>query len=115
ADFRRGPIRVAIQRYPFRAANCQESEVRFEICAAIAVPLSRSRDRGMLAWQHDGETGKAELLQTPRPIGSARPVASPEYLRGRSFMKKKILVVDVGGTSVKLLMSRRDERAFPSG
>jgi hypothetical protein len=30
-------------------------------------------------------------------------------------MKRKILVVDVGGTSVKLLMSRRDERAFPSG
>jgi hypothetical protein len=30
-------------------------------------------------------------------------------------MKKKILVVDVGGTSVKLLMSRREEREFPSG
>src|SRR5205814_3887617 len=30
-------------------------------------------------------------------------------------MKRKILVVDVGGTSVKLLMSRGDERAFPSG
>ena len=30
-------------------------------------------------------------------------------------MKRKILVVDVGGTSVKLLMSLRDEREFPSG
>jgi hypothetical protein len=30
-------------------------------------------------------------------------------------MKRKILVVDVGGTSVKLLMSSRDEREFPSG
>jgi predicted NBD/HSP70 family sugar kinase len=30
-------------------------------------------------------------------------------------MKRKILVVDIGGTSVKLLMSMRDERAFPSG
>ncbi len=30
-------------------------------------------------------------------------------------MRKKILVVDVGGTSVKLLMSRREEREFPSG
>jgi hypothetical protein len=30
-------------------------------------------------------------------------------------MKKKILVVDVGGTSVKLLMSSDDEREFPSG
>jgi hypothetical protein len=30
-------------------------------------------------------------------------------------MRRKILVVDVGGTSVKLLMSRRDEREFPSG
>ena len=30
-------------------------------------------------------------------------------------MKKKILVVDVGGTHVKLLMSPRDEREFPSG
>src|SRR5213596_336467 len=30
-------------------------------------------------------------------------------------MKRRILVVDVGGTSVKLLRSRRDEREFPSG
>jgi hypothetical protein len=30
-------------------------------------------------------------------------------------MKRKILVVDVGGTHVKLLMSLRDEREFPSG
>jgi hypothetical protein len=30
-------------------------------------------------------------------------------------MKRKILVVDIGGTSVKLLMSSRDEREFPSG
>jgi hypothetical protein len=30
-------------------------------------------------------------------------------------MKTKILVVDVGGTYVKLLMSARDEREFPSG
>jgi hypothetical protein len=30
-------------------------------------------------------------------------------------MKRKVLVVDVGGTRVKLLMSRRDERVFASG
>ena len=30
-------------------------------------------------------------------------------------MKRKILVVDIGGTHVKLLMSLRNERAFPSG
>ncbi len=30
-------------------------------------------------------------------------------------MKRNILVVDVGGTHVKLLMSPRDEREFPSG
>jgi hypothetical protein len=30
-------------------------------------------------------------------------------------MKRKILVVDVGGTHVKLLMSLRNEREFPSG
>ena len=30
-------------------------------------------------------------------------------------MKRKILVVDVGGTHIKLLMSPRDEREFPSG
>jgi len=30
-------------------------------------------------------------------------------------MKRKILVVDIGGTHVKLLMSLRDEREFPSG
>ncbi len=30
-------------------------------------------------------------------------------------MKRKILVVDIGGTHAKLLMSLRDEREFPSG
>jgi hypothetical protein len=30
-------------------------------------------------------------------------------------MKRKILVVDIGGTRVKLLMSPRNEREFPSG
>src|SRR6266480_3909091 len=30
-------------------------------------------------------------------------------------MKRKILVVDIGGTHVKLLMSLRDQREFPSG
>lgn len=30
-------------------------------------------------------------------------------------MKRKTLVVDIGGTHVKLLMSLRDEREFPSG
>jgi len=30
-------------------------------------------------------------------------------------MKRKILVVDIGGTHVKLLMSRRVEREFVSG
>lgn len=30
-------------------------------------------------------------------------------------MKKKVLVVDIGGAHVKLLMSLRDQRAFVSG
>ncbi len=30
-------------------------------------------------------------------------------------MKKKVLVVDIGGTNVKLLMSANDQRKFPSG
>ena len=30
-------------------------------------------------------------------------------------MKGRVLVVDIGGTHVKLLMSRRDQREFPSG
>jgi len=30
-------------------------------------------------------------------------------------MKRKILVIDIGGTHTKLLMSLRDEREFPSG
>ena len=30
-------------------------------------------------------------------------------------MKRKVLVVDIGGTHVKLLISLRDEREFPSG
>ena len=34
---------------------------------------------------------------------------------GSPLMKRKILVVDIGGTHVKLLMSSRDEREFPSG
>src|SRR6266567_6180098 len=34
---------------------------------------------------------------------------------GGPLMRRKILVVDIGGTHVKLLMSPRDEREFPSG
>ena len=30
-------------------------------------------------------------------------------------MKRRVLVIDIGGTGVKLLMSRRDERVFASG
>jgi len=30
-------------------------------------------------------------------------------------MKRKVLVVDIGGTHVKLLMSVRDQRYFASG
>jgi hypothetical protein len=30
-------------------------------------------------------------------------------------MKRRVLVVDIGGTHVKLLMSRRNQREFPSG
>jgi hypothetical protein len=30
-------------------------------------------------------------------------------------MKRKVLVVDIGGTHVKLLMSSRDQREFGSG
>jgi len=30
-------------------------------------------------------------------------------------MKRKVLVVDIGGTHVKLLMSVRDQRDFASG
>lgn len=30
-------------------------------------------------------------------------------------MKRKVLVLDIGGTRVKLLMSLRDERVFASG
>jgi hypothetical protein len=30
-------------------------------------------------------------------------------------MKRKVLVVDIGGTHLKLLMSLRNEREFPSG
>src|SRR5204863_288771 len=33
----------------------------------------------------------------------------------RSRMKRKVLVVDIGGTHVKLLMSSRDQREFASG
>jgi predicted NBD/HSP70 family sugar kinase len=29
--------------------------------------------------------------------------------------KKKILVIDIGGTHVKLMLSRRDKRKFDSG
>jgi len=30
-------------------------------------------------------------------------------------VNKKILVIDIGGTHVKLMMSRRDKRKFKSG
>ena len=39
----------------------------------------------------------------------------PFYLLRSLLMKRKVLVVDVGGTHVKLLMSSRNEREFSSG
>src|SRR6184192_4136476 len=64
----------------------------------------------MLAWQHNREArteGRHGAIVRSRPI-----VRVP---RGRALMKRRILVVDIGGTFVKLLMSERVEREFPSG
>jgi ROK family len=88
----------------------------------------------MLAGQHRGETGREEYFSAFWADGPAQPVASSRSglrirLRngsdgrsrrarrdaGRLLMKKKVLVVDIGGTHVKLLMSQRVERAFDSG
>src|SRR6059058_4069245 len=64
----------------------------------------------MLAWQHNREArteGRHGAIVRSRPI-----IRVP---RGRALMKRRILVVDIGGTFVKLLMSERVEREFPSG
>src|ERR1043165_3993403 len=68
----------------------------------------------MLACQHGGQTRATELLSASSR--TARPVAfTLDTFGDRLLMKRKILVVDIGGTHVKLLMSLRNERAFPSG
>ncbi len=65
----------------------------------------------MLACQHRTKTGTEERLAATCP---ARPIAHSRRKR-RSLMERKVLVVDIGGTRVKLLMSLRDEPVFASG
>src|SRR5947208_14320124 len=66
----------------------------------------------MLASQHGGQTRTAEHLPAFWADGATRPLILPN---ASGAMKRKVLVVDVGGTYVKLLRSSRDEREFPSG
>src|SRR6266513_2589872 len=66
----------------------------------------------MLASQHGGQTSTAEHLPAFWADGATRPLILPN---APGAMKRKVLVVDVGGTYVKLLRSSRDEREFPSG
>src|SRR5213083_57147 len=68
----------------------------------------------MLASQHGGKTRTAGRLPAFWANGATRPLVFPNA-SGPSLMKRKVLVVDVGGTYVKLLRSSRDEREFPSG
>ena len=75
----------------------------------------------------EGETAsQAQLYFRERPAirrGSCRIEESPfqqvhadqDSARKRTRMKKKILVVDIGGTHVKLMISRTDKRKFDSG
>src|SRR5438445_2068786 len=66
----------------------------------------------MLASQHGGQTRTTEHLPAFWAKGPTRPLIFPN---ASGAMKRKVLVVDVGGTYVKLLTSSRDEREFPSG
>src|SRR5260370_1549255 len=68
----------------------------------------------MLASQHGGKTRTAGHLPAFWANGATRPLVFPNA-SGPSFMKRNGLVVDVGGTFVKLLRSSRNERQFPSG
>jgi len=68
----------------------------------------------MLASQHCGKTRTAGHLPAFWAKGATRPLVPPNA-SGPSLMKRKVLVVDVGGTYVKLLRSSLDEREFPSG
>src|SRR5437016_7529847 len=68
----------------------------------------------MLAGKHGGKVRTARHFPAFWANGATRPVVLPNT-SGRSLMKRKVLVVDVGGTHVKLLRSHRDEREFASG
>src|SRR6266480_760554 len=69
----------------------------------------------MLARQHGGQTGEEKRGSASEGIDRTRPIEPPREFSGRSLMKKRVLVVDVGGTYIKLLMSRCNEREFGSG
>src|SRR4029453_6890890 len=65
----------------------------------------------MLAWQRNCKArteGRHGGVVGGRPISSRPP-------RGLALMKRRILVVDIGGSFVKLLMSERVEGEFASG
>ena len=94
------------------AADREESAARREICASHAVPVHRPRDRRMLAGQCGGEAGAKRRVSASHPQRWHRGIVGSPLAAG---MKRKILVVDIGGSNVKLLMSAKDQRKFPSG
>jgi hypothetical protein len=69
----------------------------------------------MLAWQHSRETGGEKHFSASRLVEAARLTASTETRSVTLPMRRNILVVDIGGTHVKLMMLRRHHREFPSG
>jgi predicted NBD/HSP70 family sugar kinase len=68
----------------------------------------------MLACQHGGKARRAEPLSAFWAVAPTRLIATIAEGQ-RSLMDGKILVVDIGGTHVKLLTSGRDQREFASG
>src|SRR5436853_3083183 len=66
----------------------------------------------MLAGQRWKHAGKQRFVQKTRKRDRPRPVA-PRRKRGGDM--DKILVVDIGGTHVKLLMEAANPRQFDSG
>ena len=55
-------VRLAVQRQPLDRADFEKSAARYQVCPAHALPLSRARDRGMLAGAGCAKAGVARRI-----------------------------------------------------
>jgi hypothetical protein len=85
------------------------SKKKFRADKLIPITLPEEKSAAPSALGTDRERSQRIRLQSPKR--SQSPVCNAETV----VMRRKILVIDIGGSNVKLMVSRREKRKFKSG